>query len=134
MKKCIAIIFLVLFTSACAKQQALFISEPEGAVVFIDGQKIGVTPCTYTYSLSAGQRLEVSLEKAGYQEINYRVKTDEVDGRERAKWMAAGVVWSPLWLGTLFTKKLKDSYEIVMQEETATLTAGGSLPGDSPRF
>ncbi|MDO3378448.1 PEGA domain-containing protein [Geoalkalibacter halelectricus] len=130
-KKVLAAILLALFTSACAKQQALFISEPAGASVFINGEKIGTTPCTYNYSLSAGQRLQVSLEKSGYEEIHYRIKTDEVDARERAKWLAAGVVWSPLWLGTLFTKKLKDSYEIVMQEETTTLTAGGSAQSDS---
>ncbi|WP_305045191.1 PEGA domain-containing protein [Geoalkalibacter sp.] len=123
-KKVTAILLLALFTSACAKQQALFISEPAGATVFVDGRQIGVTPCTLDYSLSAGQRLDVTLEKAGYEEIHYQLKTDEVDSRERKKWLAAGVVWSPLWLGTLFTKKFKDSYEIVMKEDGATLTAG----------
>ncbi|WP_305041894.1 PEGA domain-containing protein [Geoalkalibacter sp.] len=122
-KKVVAILLLALFTSACAKQQALFISEPAGATVYVDGREIGVTPCTLNYSLSAGQRLDVTLEKAGFEDINYQVKADEVDARERSKWLAAGVVWSPLWLGTLFTKKLKDSYEIVMKEEAATLTA-----------
>lgn len=123
LKKIAAIVLLLLFTSACAQQQALFISEPLGARVYVDGRDIGTTPCTYTYRLSAGQKLDVTLEKTGFEPIHYRVKADEVDARERSKWLAAGVVWSPLWLGTLFTKKLKDSYEIVLKEDAPTFTA-----------
>lgn len=123
LKKFAAIVLLLLFTSACAQQQALFVSEPLGAKVYVDGRDIGTTPCTYTYRLSAGQQLDVTLEKPGFEPIHYRVKADEVDMRERSKWLAAGVVWSPLWLGTLFTKKLKDSYEVVMKEDAPTFTA-----------
>ena len=122
-KKIAVIVLLALFTLACAPQQALFISEPLGATVYIDGREIGATPCTYNYRLSAGQNLDVVVEKQGFEPIHYRVKADEVDTRERSKWLAAGVVWSPLWLGTLFTKKLKDSYEIVMKEDGPTFTA-----------
>jgi hypothetical protein len=46
-----------------------------------------------------------------------------VDREARNTWLAAGVVWSPLWLGTLFTKKLKDSYAFVMKKTAPTYTA-----------
>ncbi len=65
----------------------------------------------------------VTVEKPGYEPISYAVRTDEVDAGERNKWLAAGVIWSPLWLGTLFTKKLKDSYEIVLQRDIPRITA-----------
>ena len=133
-KKALAAILLLVFTSACAHQQALFVSEPAGATVFVDGKEIGTTPCSYDYNLSAGQEFEVTVKKPGFEEVCYRVKTDEVDAGERNKWLAAGVVWSPLWLGTLFTKKLKDSYEIVMQQDAPKLTAQAAQPGEAPRF
>ena len=41
----------------------------------------------------------------------------------RNRWLAAGVVWSPLWLGTLFTKKLKEGYEFVLKRSAPTMTA-----------
>ncbi len=133
-KKFLAATLLLLFTSACAHQQAMFVSEPAGARVLVDGKEIGTTPCSYDYSLSAGQEFEVTVQKPGFEAVCYRVKTDEVDAGERNKWLAAGVVWSPLWLGTLFTKKLKDSYEIVMKEDAPTFTANAARPGDAPRF
>jgi len=37
--------------------------------------------------------------------------------------MMAGVVWSPLWLGTFFTKKLKESYLFVMKRNEPLMTA-----------
>ncbi|MDY6847772.1 MAG: PEGA domain-containing protein [Geoalkalibacter sp.] len=123
LKKFLALAFLLFFTSACAHQQALFVSQPQGAVVFVDGKPIGNTPCRYEYNLSAGQKLMVTVEKPGYEPISYAVRTDEVDAGERNKWLAAGVIWSPLWLGTLFTKKLKDSYEIVLQRDIPRITA-----------
>jgi hypothetical protein len=121
-KKIVAALLLTLFTSACA-HQAAFLSEPSGATVFIDGQAVGVTPCQYDYKLSSGSDYEVTLEKEGYEKIRHSVKADEVDREARNTWLAAGVVWSPLWLGTLFTKKLKDSYAFVMKKAAPTYTA-----------
>jgi len=121
-KKIVAVLLLTLFTSACA-QQAAFLSEPAGATVFVDGQAIGVTPCRYDYKLSSGSDYEVTIEKEGYEKIRHSVKADEVDREARNSWLAAGVVWSPLWLGTLFTKKLKDSYAFVMKKAAPTFTA-----------
>lgn len=53
----------------------------------------------------------------------HRIKADEVDQDARKKWLAAGVVWSPLWLGTVFTKKLKDSYEFVLKKSAPSANA-----------
>ena len=53
--------------------------------------------------------------------------TDEVDAEARNRWMAAGAVWSPLWLGTIFTKKLKDTYDFALRSEPAQLTAAAEL-------
>lgn len=122
LKKIVAVLLLTLFTTACA-HQAAFLSEPSGATVFVDGQPIGVTPCRYDYKLSSGGSYEVTIEKEGYEKIRHNVKADEVDREARNTWLAAGVVWSPLWLGTLFTNKLKDSYAFVMKKAAPTYTA-----------
>ena len=62
-QKLFIIILLAIFTSACA-QQAAFVSTPPGAQVFIDGEQIGVTPCSYDYKLSNNAEHEVTIAKA----------------------------------------------------------------------
>ena len=120
------IILLVIFTSACA-QQAAFVSTPPGAQVFIDGEEIGVTPCAYDYKLSSNAEHDVTIAKDGFEPVNFVVVTDEVDVEARGRWLAAGVVWSPLWLGTIFTNKLKDTYDFALRSEPAQLTASADL-------
>jgi len=125
-RKLLIVILLATFTSACA-QQAAFVSTPAGAQVFIDGQEIGVTPCDFDYNLSKNESHEVTIIKQGYDQVKFVVTTDEVDTAARERWMAAGVVWSPLWLGTIFTKKLKDTYDFALRAEPPQMTATANL-------
>ncbi len=134
-KKLIAISMLCFLTTACASQHAAFMSEPPGAEVYVDGQQIGVTPCNFDYNLSPGDTHKVTVAKDGFKPVNFVVKTDEVDTQARNRWLAAGVVWSPLWIGTIFTKKLKDSYDFILREEAPQVTASVdqiSDPVDQP--
>ena len=117
---------LAIFTSACA-QQAAFVSTPPGAQVFIDGKEIGVTPCAFDYKLSNNTQHDVTIAKEGFEPVNFVVVTDEVDTEARNRWLAAGAVWSPLWLGTIFTKKLKDIYDFALRSEPVQLTASTDL-------
>jgi hypothetical protein len=121
-RKLFIILLLANFTSACA-QQAAFVSTPPGAQVFVDGQEIGVTPCAFDYQLSQNDSHEITIAKEGYEPVDFVVKTDEVDTEARNRWLVAGAVWSPLWIGTLFTKKLKDTYDFALQAEPADMTA-----------
>jgi len=122
MYKMLIIILLAIITSACA-QQAAFVSTPPGAKVLIDGEEIGVTPCAYDYKLSNNAKHDVTISKDGFESVNFVVVTDEVDTQARSRWLAAGAVWSPLWLGTIFTNKLKDAYDFALRSEPAQLTA-----------
>ncbi len=133
LKKLLALVVLTFFTSACANQ-ALILSEPVGAEVTVDGQRIGVTPCKYEYTNSTGSSFAVTVEKPGYEAIEYQIEADETDVSARNNWLTAGLVWSPLWLGTFFTKKLKDSYNFVMRKAAPQLTAQATIPGEERRF
>ena len=133
-KKFFAIILLALLTSGCASQQAAFVSTPTGAQVLIDGEAIGVTPCAYNYKLSQNSTHEVTIAKDGFEPVNFVVTTDEVDTDARSRWLVAGAVWSPLWLGTLFTKKLKDSYDFALRAEPTEMTASASPSKTEDRF
>jgi len=126
-RKLLAILLLTCLTTACA-QHAAFTSDPPGAKVLVDGKAIGTTPCSYDYQLGPGSSYAVVVDKPGFEAVHFAVKADEVDQKARNSWLAAGVVWSPLWLGTLFTKKLKDSYEFVLQAEEPQLTATAADP------
>ena len=120
--KLFIIVLLTTFTTACA-QQAAFVSTPAGAQVFVDGQEIGVTPCAFDYKLSQDVSHEITIAKEGYEQVDFVVKADEVDTEARNRWLVAGAVWSPLWIGTLFTKKLKDTYDFALQAEPPNITA-----------
>lgn len=92
----------------------------------IDGEVVGVTPCQFEYSNSAGGDYDVTVSMDGYETVQHAVKADEVDRATRNKLLAAGLVipgGSALWLGTLFTKKLKDNYEFALKKSPPTYTA-----------
>jgi hypothetical protein len=122
LRKLFIVILLATFTSACA-QQAAFVSTPPGAQVIIDGQEIGVTPCAFDYKLGTNETHEVKIAKEGFDPVSFVVVTDEVDNEARDRWLVAGAVWSPLWLGTVFTKKLKDTYDFALSAKPQQLTA-----------
>ena len=132
LRKLAVIILISLLTSACAHQQAAFLSQPPGALVTVNGKEVGVTPCQFDYQLSPGEKHQVTVSKEGFEPVHFLVETDEVDTEARNKWLAAGVVWSPLWLGTLFTKKLKDTYDFMLRESAPSVTASSEpTTGDS---
>lgn len=116
MKRLFAIA-LVLLLSACAQQQALFLSEPAGARLSVDGRYIGTTPCRFDYSLGGRTEHTLTLEKDGYAPLTVQVAADEVNHKEFKKWMAAGLVWSPLFMGALFTNGMNDSVMLVLKRD-----------------
>lgn len=132
LKKLITFIILIAFASACAPHQAMIHSDPPGAIVMIDGEKVGTTPIAYDYHLSSGEKHQVSVAQDGYESVALTIAADKTDKSAMKRWMMAGVVWSPLWLGTLFTKKLKESYMFVMKRSEPQLTAKLDSPLDSP--
>jgi hypothetical protein len=135
LRKVIAAILLTVFTSACA-HQAAFLSEPPGARVMVDGKVVGVTPCTFDYSTSAGDSYEVSVSMDGYDTIRHEITADEVDRVARKKLLAAGLLipgGSALMLGALFTRKLKANYEFALKKSAPTLTAQAD-PASETRF
>lgn len=129
LKKFLAIILLGVFTSACAANHAAFISEPAGAEVYVDGELIGTTPCQLDYFCDSGSHYQITIQKEGFVPVSHMLKADEVDREARNTWLTAGVIWSPLWLGTLFTKKLKESYEFVLKGLSPEQTAKNENPG-----
>ncbi|MFN6109519.1 MAG: PEGA domain-containing protein [Planctomycetota bacterium] len=61
---------VLLATSGCVQRRMLVRSQPEGAMVTIDRQAIGLTPVSVPFSYY-GTR-EIQLEKDGYQTISVR--------------------------------------------------------------
>ena len=119
----IATFMLIAFLSACAPHQALIQSEPPGAMVRINGKEVGSTPVYYDYNLSNGSKHQVQISHQGYEQVDLTIKADKTDSGAMKRWLMAGAVWSPLWIGTIFTKKLKESYLFVMKRDNQRLTA-----------
>ena len=118
-----ALIVLLAFLNACAPHQALIQSEPPGAIVRVDGEVIGQTPTHYDYALSNGSQHQVKISRQGYEPLDMTIKADKTDSSAFKRWLMAGLVWSPLWLGTMFTKKLKESYLFIMKRRSPQMTA-----------
>lgn len=112
-RKIISLVAMILFLTSCA-QKTVFFSDPSGAEVAINGKVVGETPCTFQYRTSTKKNYEIAVSKENHTPIQKQIVAEETDKKSMAKWMAAGVVWSPLWIGTFFTKKLKDSYHFVL--------------------
>lgn len=123
LKKLTCLILLLAFTSACAPSRALIQSEPPGAMVIMDGKELGVTPVNYTHKLSSGQQHNISLKHQGFESVAMTITADKTDTPALKRWLKAGVVWSPLWIGALFTKKLKENYMFVMKRSQPQMTA-----------
>ncbi len=121
--KQLILLVLVVFLSACAPHQALIQSDPPGAIVTINGKELGETPIYYDYNLSSGGQHDVQISRSGFEQVDLTIKADKTDSSAFKRWLAAGVVWSPLWIGTFFTKKLKESYLFVMKRDEPQLTA-----------
>ena len=119
----LALVVMFAFLSACAPHQALIQSEPPGAMVMINGTEIGQTPVQFDYALSTGSQHQVQISHQGYEKVNLTIKADKTDSGAMKRWLMAGVVWSPLWIGTIFTKKLKESYLFVMKRDNPQVTA-----------
>ncbi len=122
-KKLISMILLLTFVCACSPTTALIKSEPPGATVFVDGKEIGMTPVQYSHNLSRGAEHNIQLQHQGFETVDMNIKADKTDSHALKRWLTAGLVWSPLWLGTLFTKKLKESYMFVMKRNQPQMTA-----------
>ncbi len=115
LRKMIAVALLLFFTSACAQKTA-FYSNPPGAQVMVNGETIGTTPCEYRYKSSTSKTYLVEVQEDGYNPIKQTLATDEVDLKARGKWLTAGLVWSPLLIGSFFTKKLKSAYHFLLSK------------------
>ena len=80
----ILVLVFVISMSGCATiahpktSEVSINSNPEGASVFFDGNRVGKTPLTITASNK--QPLTVSLKKEGYEEISKRVEVKTSTG------------------------------------------------------
>ena len=62
--------------SSCAST-TLIQSTPSGAVVYLNGENVGVTPYQHTDTKIVGSTTTVRLEKEGYEEFNTSFSRDE---------------------------------------------------------
>ena len=115
-RKMIVFLLLLVLAGGCAQKTA-FYSTPPGALVFVNGEAIGPTPCEFEYKSSTAKTYHVELQAEGYKPLQDEVSTDEVDRAARSKWLSAGLVWSPLFIGAAFTKTLKKTYHFFLSRE-----------------
>jgi len=68
-----------IFITGCTST-TLIQSTPSGADVYIDNQKMGVTPYTYSDQKIVGSSTPILLKKAGYKDLNVMLqRTEQAD-------------------------------------------------------
>lgn len=93
--------------SSCAST-TLIQSNPEGANLYIDGEKVGRTPYSYTDTKIVGSATIIRLEKDGYETLNTSFSRNE---QADAGAIIGGLL---VWVPFLWTMKYKPmhSYEL----------------------
>ncbi len=76
MRITITCLTLVIFISGCSST-TLINSEPSGAEVYLNGEKVGETPYTYTDTKIVGSTTTVLLRKTGYQDFSSAFSRNE---------------------------------------------------------
>lgn len=114
MKKRICLILAIsAFVSACST--TVINSQPSGATLFLNGEKVGTTPYTYTDKKIVGTTNDVVLKKEGYQDFSTSFSRSE-------DWSVTGIIGTVflivpvLWI---MDYKPTHSYELVPQNISA---------------
>lgn len=76
-KKGTALFFAFTLLLLSCKSTTIIKSEPAGAVVYINGQKKGETPYTYSDTKIVGSATNIVLKKAGYTDFQTVLTRDE---------------------------------------------------------
>jgi hypothetical protein len=77
MKKLITLSMVFLFLLGC-ESTTLIKSNPSGAKLQVDGQRVGETPHFYTDKAAAGTVKTVTLKKEGYKDFNGSIKREKL--------------------------------------------------------
>jgi hypothetical protein len=77
MKKLITLSMVFLFLLGCAST-TLIKSNPSGAKLQVDGQRVGETPHFYTDKAAAGTVKTVTLKKESYKDFNGSIKREKL--------------------------------------------------------
>lgn len=72
----ICLVLIQFVTVGCASK-TMITSEPEGAEVYIDNVRKGVTPLSYSDTAAAGSSKQLVLKKEGYKEFRTVIRKSE---------------------------------------------------------
>ena len=132
MKKLVAIMTAVSLISLAGCSHTLTIdSDPEGALIRVNGEKIGKAPASYTEKTGFEKAYQITAEKPGFKKTTKSVKQTE--------WHLPVVIASVLLAfptgmiglaGLLFSQKLPD--RVVVELEAEDEGEGGSESSGSP--
>lgn len=71
-----AVIFTLFLLSSCTSTTRIT-SEPSGATVYVDGQRVGETPYVHEDSRISFSKTLITLEKPGYEDYHIVLRKDE---------------------------------------------------------
>src|SRR5512133_1071067 len=94
--KLLSAVVLASFVSGCASSTVIR-SNPTGAAVYLNGEKVGTTPYTMTDTKIIGTSTTVRLVKAGCEDFNTVIaRTEDLDPAPVILGFCLGI-WPWLW-------------------------------------
>lgn len=66
-------LLLLAAVAGCFQAATRFSTTPSGAELYVNGELIGSTPCTFFYDRVPGRRYRVQIRKAGYVSYEFFV-------------------------------------------------------------
>ncbi len=75
--KGLIVLVILCFLFVGCSSSTLINSRPEGAALYIDGVRVGLTPYKYSDTAPLGTSKAVRLEKQGYKPLNTTIRKDE---------------------------------------------------------
>ncbi len=77
MKKASSLFLILIFFIVSCSSTVKINSDPQGAAVYIDGEKKGVTPYEHTDTKTIFTTTDLTLKKDGYEDLKATLKKDK---------------------------------------------------------
>jgi len=120
---CVSMIVGTLLLQACASS-TLITSMPEGAVVYVDGQRLGEAPVTVKDTALAGAAKTVVLKRDGYHNATGTIRKEETN--------AGRIVSCILVIPCLWVLGYPDQYVFELEPLPATAPKPPDVPDTTP--
>jgi hypothetical protein len=123
--------FLVLSASSACTHTVIIDSDPTGAEIKVNGEKVGVAPTTYNETTGWEKVYDIEVSKPGYKTTRKQIKQTEWNvpltiASAGPAALTGFTIGLPCLVGLLWARQLPDRVVVVVDK------SGPGVPGSDP--